>query len=87
MYKNEIIIMLKIYLETKCAPYGGILNSNVNKCCAASCGTCGGSGCSRRPGGRRKCCVRRIPSKRVCGPDQNAPCSLNEGKCKKMHFH
>jgi peptidoglycan/xylan/chitin deacetylase (PgdA/CDA1 family) len=29
-------------------------------CCAASCKTCGGSGCSQRPGGVNACCVNQI---------------------------
>ncbi|MEE2903244.1 MAG: hypothetical protein VYC39_13000 [Myxococcota bacterium] len=29
-------------------------------CCANSCGTCGGTGCSQRPGGAESCCSGRI---------------------------
>ena len=29
-------------------------------CCAKSCGTCGGSGCSKRPAGRAACCIPAI---------------------------
>merc|ERR1712070_1081578 len=29
-------------------------------CCAASCGTCGGTGCSSRSGGSTKCCTSRL---------------------------
>lgn len=29
-------------------------------CCFASCGTCGGDGCSKLPGGKRKCCADEI---------------------------
>ena len=37
-------------------------------CCASSCGTCGGSGCSRRPGGSQACCTGKIAenSERTC---------------------
>ena len=31
-----------------------------NACCAASCGTCGGTGCGGRPGGATSCCTSRI---------------------------
>jgi hypothetical protein len=34
--------------------------ANGNKCCDASCGTCGGSGCASRPGGGSRCCVGGI---------------------------
>ena len=29
-------------------------------CCNRSCGVCGGNGCSRRPGGRRGCCLSGV---------------------------
>lgn len=36
-------------------------------CCPASCGKCGGRGCSNRPGGREKCCSNTIKrSNRFC---------------------
>ena len=59
-----------------CEQYGGVLNPKGNTCCAASCGKCGGSGCSQRPGGSTNCCASSIPSEVVCGPDQNAPCTF-----------
>lgn len=34
--------------------------ANGNKCCAASCGSCGGSGCTGRPGGASQCCSGTI---------------------------
>ena len=60
--------------------YGGVENPKGEACCAASCGTCGGSGCSQRPGGKSNCCVGHIPLQQVCGPGQNAPCRFNNGK-------
>lgn len=36
----------------------GVPSGNV--CCAASCGTCGGTGCSQRPGGAAACCTTSI---------------------------
>merc|ERR1712153_232096 len=38
----------------------GVVNANEGKCCPASCGTCGGSGCSGRPGGADVCCAGSI---------------------------
>lgn len=35
-----------------------VCNSSV--CCALSCGTCGGTGCSGRPGGKQNCCANII---------------------------
>ena len=60
--------------EPTCATYGGVHNENA--CCAASCGTCGGSGCHSRPGGVSNCCAGGIPLQQVCGPEQDAPCFL-----------
>ena len=38
------------------------------KCCAASCGACGGEGCARRPGGAEVCCGDEIgASNKTCG--------------------
>jgi hypothetical protein len=45
-------------------------------CCAASCGTCGGTGCSQLPGGAASCCMGIIAeSGRSCN-DYPAPCIL-----------
>lgn len=38
----------------------GILDVSGQFCCAASCGECGGVGCSQRPGGSAACCTRGI---------------------------
>ena len=44
----------------------GIASGEV--CCAASCGTCGGSGCQTRGGGSGMCCAGRIRDAGVkCG--------------------
>ncbi|CAN0383357.1 unnamed protein product [Ectocarpus sp. 13 AM-2016] len=34
----------------------GIESPNGKACCALTCGSCGGVGCSRRPGGSYDCC-------------------------------
>ena len=67
-----------MFLENPCTIYEGIQRGNV--CCAKSCGTCGGKDCSIRPGGYSKCCTSQIPLNQVCGPQQNAPCHLQNGK-------
>ncbi|CAN0575447.1 unnamed protein product, partial [Laminaria digitata] len=35
----------------------GVQAANNPVCCEADCGTCGGSGCSGRPGGAVRCCL------------------------------
>jgi len=56
----------------------GVLNGGGNICCAASCGECGGTGCSGRPGGAEACCATPIlDSGRVCSMD-SAPCAMGE---------
>merc|ERR1711957_338740 len=41
----------------------GVINSKGSVCCDKQCGTCGGKGCSGRPGGKKACCSRRINGK------------------------
>lgn len=41
-------------------------------CCAASCGSCGGSGCSSRPGGAYKCCTSKLT--RTCNDVYDTVC-------------
>lgn len=52
----------------------GISSGGV--CCAASCGNCGGLGCSQRPGGVDECCVRRVQGVGESCLHQAAPCVL-----------
>lgn len=47
-------------------------------CCAASCGTCGGPGCSQRPGGTASCCTGAINDSGVFCTLANAPCILTQ---------
>ena len=42
--------------SAKCKDAGGIPDLSGTKCCAASCGVCGGEGCASRPGGADLCC-------------------------------
>ena len=47
-------------------------------CCNLSCGTCGGTGCFERPGGRDNCCVSSIEdSGRLCSNVGAAPCIID----------
>lgn len=50
----------------------GILSGSV--CCESGCGSCGGSGCSSRPGGASSCCSSTIKS------DSNS-CDSNPPPC------
>lgn len=42
----------------RAAQCSGLLRDEV--CCAASCGTCGGTGCASRPGGAGACCLGNV---------------------------
>ena len=48
-------------------------------CCPESCGTCGGSGCSGRPGGADSCCVTSILSEANSCLLTTAPCQIPRG--------
>lgn len=54
----------------------GIRKNNV--CCHSDCGTCGGSGCSRKTGGSSNCCTSTILSDNNLCEDQGAPCVMND---------
>ena len=43
-------------------------------CCPASCGTCGGQGCSKRPGGKDNCCGHIIAEAGKSCEDNDVPC-------------
>jgi hypothetical protein len=45
-------------------------------CCAASCGTCGGTGCSQRPGGAAACCSGSITTAARSCAAYPPPCTL-----------
>ena len=52
-------------------------------CCPESCGTCGGIGCSSRPGGASECCTSYTKSLGPkCGDSGAAPC-LMDGSSKR----
>jgi hypothetical protein len=53
-------------------------------CCAKSCGICGGSGCSGRPGGAEACCSGNIQkSGRICSISP-APCIIDQTNSFKL---
>lgn len=52
----------------------GVLASSGKFCCAESCGSCGGGGCSQRPGGADACCVQHIARSGVSCAESSAPC-------------
>ena len=45
-------------------------------CCALSCGVCGGTGCSARPGGASACCTGPIKAAKKSCKKHAAPCTL-----------
>lgn len=53
----------------------GIKNADGTACCASMCGTCGGYGCSSRPGGYTACCTNAMI--KLCSATGGvAPCKL-----------
>jgi hypothetical protein len=58
-----------------CEQYGGIAHFDQVTCCAQSCGEfCGATNCAWY--GEQLCCAGKVPADQVCGPDQQAPCTL-----------
>jgi len=57
-------------------PQGAIYaRHGLAACCPATCGTCGGQGCKRRPGGAEQCCALQIRhSQPRCSQSHPAPC-------------
>ena len=54
----------------------GVLTSNKKYCCAASCGKCGGTGCSKLPGGASACCTSSIAAAKQSCAKHAAPCVM-----------
>lgn len=55
----------------------GLVHPTHRVCCNASCGACGGRGCSKRPGGPRLCCMPAIMRDgRPCQSAQDVGCTL-----------
>ena len=53
----------------------GVVSKDGQTCCKASCGACGGSGCSQRPGGT-ECCAGQAQTLGSC-EGSAAPCRMN----------
>merc|ERR1719242_2689853 len=56
----------------------GVLPLNGEYCCPESCGTCGGPGCSQRPGGAKACCLGHIEASGNSCDDGPAPCIVSD---------
>jgi len=56
---------------------GGIKNGQT--CCLSDCGSCGGSGCSGRPGGRTQCCIGETV--RPCDGYTDQGCRIPDDWC------
>jgi hypothetical protein len=55
----------------------GIESKSGNFCCPDQCGACGGSGCSKRPGGADLCCTRKLKtSGLMCADDASTGCQI-----------
>ena len=55
----------------------GIRHATGGFCCNATCGTCGGRGCSKRPGGPSQCCEPSIRKRgRKCLSSEDVACAL-----------
>ena len=58
----------------------GVLHASGQVCCNATCGLCGGLGCSSRPGGPHQCCMPAILRKRrSCQSTADVACILHRG--------
>eukprot|EP00752_Nemacystus_decipiens_P013321 g11797.t1 len=59
-----------------CTGDAGVVQGDI--CCEASCGTCGGSGCSGRGNGQLSCCTTNIRDVGVtCSETGAAPCIID----------
>jgi len=55
----------------------GIYSPSQQVCCAESCGSCGGSGCSGLPGGASSCCTGSVSNNAPsCSSSSAAPCTF-----------
>merc|ERR1712166_339166 len=67
-------------VDPPASPYctNGFANPKGDTCCKKTCGDCGGSGCSKRPGGTNNCCTNKIQAaKKLCKKNgADAPCII-----------
>ena len=54
----------------------GVVGSAGDTCCAAECGTCGGSDCNKHPGGSKNCCNGAIRRAGIYCDGSAAPCII-----------
>ena len=54
----------------------GVVGSAGDTCCAAECGTCGGSDCNKHPGGSKNCCNGAIRKAGIYCDGSAAPCII-----------
>ena len=56
----------------------GVLHPTGQVCCNATCGVCGGHGCSARPGGPNQCCMPAIlRTRRTCHSPRDHACIVS----------
>ncbi len=62
----------------------GIESNDARACCVASCGQCGGDGCSAA-GAASDCCVNNIvETGQACSVRGAAPCYIGDGTAKAL---
>ena len=66
--------VVSVDMSSRCDFRGGLNSGDV--CCASSCGTCGGTGCSGRNGGAAGCCTQDIAQNAGNATCGNPPCRL-----------
>jgi hypothetical protein len=73
-FEKDLTVYEEIPEESDPNCDNGISKGGV--CCLSICGTCGGSGCSLRPGGAEGCCGGTIMSNNLTCLNNPAPCIL-----------
>ena len=76
------------FSDKVCDKYKGIPNTRERRasvCCSKRCGKCGGRGCNRRPGGKKRCCSRNVVKRPICGKNgRKAPCRIGKFKTERI---
>mmetsp|Transcript_19570 Transcript_19570/g.27529 ORF Transcript_19570/g.27529 Transcript_19570/m.27529 type:complete len:628 (+) Transcript_19570:188-2071(+) len=62
-----------VMTEDSMCPLGGIYDVEAEYCCPSTCGSCGGLGCDKRPGGVESCCTSSVTTS--CN-DEILPCKV-----------
>ena len=80
--KHIISLMLSSSDPDPYCNNGIIGGSGDDVCCPTECGSCGGEGCSSRPGGYDNCCLSGVrPNSRSCNIE-SAPCNIDNDNDK-----